>query len=942
MNTLPTIPRRFSFLILPILILVQVLDAQQLSGELRQWHRVTLSFQGPQSAEDAEVNPFLDYRLDVTFRGPSAQVYVVPGFFAADGNAAETSATSGNVWQVRFSPDETGTWNYEVSFRTGQEVAISTNANAGVGTAFDGTTGNFQVAPSNKNLPDNRARGRLAYAGGHYLQWQGDGSYFLKAGADSPENLLAYGDFDNTVDKKDWSPHVGDWNNGDPTWRGGKGKGLIGAVNYLSGKGMNAFSFLSMNIKGDGKDVWPYAATANSQLDGDTGSDASNRLRFDVSKLEQWEILFDHAETKGMYLHFKTQETENDQLLDGGNLGTQRRLYYRELIARFGHHLALNWNIGEENTQSTAQRKDCAAFFEQNDPYGHLVVIHTYPGDKQKVYPDLLGNASSYTGASLQNGVGSNHNDVKTWVERSREAGKPWVVANDEQGNAQTGVAADASYSGNRGNRDDNRATIRKEVLWGTLMAGGAGVEYYFGYATGETDLTAEDFRSRRTKWEDAKIALDFFQANVPFTEMRSRDGLVSGSNFCFSELGKTYLVYLKDGGTATLDLNGYPGEYSVKWFDPRNGGALQDGSISRLNGGASRSLGNPPNTPNQDWAVLLVNENPDAPDGGGDEGNGDEGQGDLPACEGGYVEQDGLVVIEAESIAANGWVVQSAAAGYSGSGYISWEQGNQMNNPGQGLISVPIRITNPGTYRFEWRNKVGEGSNATESNDSWLRFDDADDFFGRKSNGSVVYPKGRGKSPNPNGSSSEGWFKVYSSGALDWKWSTRTSDNDAHDIFVTFNRPGVYTMEISARSQHHFIDRIVLHREADNPRDLSNPETPCDPNVEEPMDPDEPDMGEEPDEPDMGEDPDEPSLNQEKLRIVPNPIGRGSTFRVHDLPAGTYELTLFTIQGQVLNRTTVNVTGVYEGNANRLLSGLYVISFANASDVLSAKLVIE
>ena len=36
-------------------------------------------------------------------------------------------------------------------------------------------------------------------------------------------------------------------------------------------------------------------------------------------------------------------------------LGPERKLYCRELIARFGHNLALNWNLGEENTQSTEE-----------------------------------------------------------------------------------------------------------------------------------------------------------------------------------------------------------------------------------------------------------------------------------------------------------------------------------------------------------------------------------------------------------------------------------------------------------------------------------------------------------------------------------------------------------------------------------------------------------
>jgi hypothetical protein len=49
-------------------------------------------------------------------------------------------------------------------------------------------------------------------------------------------------------------------------------------------------------------------------------------------------------------------------------------VYYRELIARYGHHLALNWNIGEENQNTDAQRKAFAAYFQAVDPYNHPVV----------------------------------------------------------------------------------------------------------------------------------------------------------------------------------------------------------------------------------------------------------------------------------------------------------------------------------------------------------------------------------------------------------------------------------------------------------------------------------------------------------------------------------------------------------------------------------------
>ncbi len=56
-----------------------------IAGEMKQWHDIVLTFDGPQAEEAGEPNPFLDYRLDVTFVQGQKQ-YVVPGYYAADGN----------------------------------------------------------------------------------------------------------------------------------------------------------------------------------------------------------------------------------------------------------------------------------------------------------------------------------------------------------------------------------------------------------------------------------------------------------------------------------------------------------------------------------------------------------------------------------------------------------------------------------------------------------------------------------------------------------------------------------------------------------------------------------------------------------------------------------------------------------------------------------------
>ena len=43
------------------------LAGQQISGELKQWHDVVLTFDGPATSESADPNPFLTYRMNVTF-----------------------------------------------------------------------------------------------------------------------------------------------------------------------------------------------------------------------------------------------------------------------------------------------------------------------------------------------------------------------------------------------------------------------------------------------------------------------------------------------------------------------------------------------------------------------------------------------------------------------------------------------------------------------------------------------------------------------------------------------------------------------------------------------------------------------------------------------------------------------------------------------------------
>ncbi|RJP32349.1 MAG: DUF5060 domain-containing protein [Candidatus Omnitrophota bacterium] len=581
------------------------LSAQEvnITGELKTWHPITLTFTGPETSETALPNPFLNYRLDVVFMKDSKQ-YSVPGYFAADGRAGESSADAGNQWRVHFTPDEAGVWQYKAFFVSGLDIAIHPD-NEGIPTSFDGVSGSFRIEPSDKSGRDFRGKGMLRYVGKRYLQFAGTGEYFIKGGADSPENFLAYADFDQTLyggasptktsaGEADphlklhrYEPHAQDWKPGDPTWKNGKGKTIIGALNYLAGKGMNSVYFLTMNVIGDGKDVWPWTAY-------------DERYRFDCSKLDQWEIVFSHMDNVGLMLHVITQETENDQLLDEGELGRQRKLYYRELIARFAHHPALVWNLGEENTNTDEQRKAFARYIHDLDPYDHPVVIHTYPGHYDQVYEPLLGY-KYLQGPSLQMGnMSKTHAETLKWVRRSADAGHPWVVCLDEIGPADVGVKPDAD--------DFWHDQVRKEALWGNLMAGGAGCEWYFGYKFAHNDLNCEDWRSRDHMWDLTRHALDFFR-QIPFAEMKPDDELTSAENdYCLAKVGEVYAIYLPNGGGTNLNLAS--GEFSVKWYNPRTGGEWVEGSIKTIVGPGDQSIGNPPADADSDWAVLVTKIN--------------------------------------------------------------------------------------------------------------------------------------------------------------------------------------------------------------------------------------------------------------------------------------------------------------------------------------------
>ena len=165
------------------------------------------------------------------------------------------------------------------------------------------------------------------------------------------------------------------------------------------------------------------------------------------------------------------------------------------------------------------------------------------------------------------------------------------------------------------------------------------------------------------------------------------------------------------------------------------------------------------------------------------------------------FQERGGLLVMEAESVGlAGSWSLRNEISRSLGEGYIEWKHGDQnqgIDGAGQGILTYTFNIATEGSYRLLLRSAAPD---FTEHNDVWARFP--------RNAATGLREEGRGSiSIEPNT-----WFKVYqNAGNNAWQWDARTVDNDPHEIYLIFQEPGTYTIELSGRSTLYKIDRLVL-----------------------------------------------------------------------------------------------------------------------------------
>lgn len=148
-----------------------------------------------------------------------------------------------------------------------------------------------------------------------------------------------------------------------------------------------------------------------------------------------------------------------------------------------------------------------------------------------------------------------------------------------------------------------------RQWAWKGLTRGGNPIhmDHYDGLSTGRGAEAAyghdnPDIVSLRLNLGYARS----YAKRMNLAAMTPRGDLCS-TDYCLANPVATnaeYLVYLPNGGSATVDLSGASGSLTVEWFNPETGGRMAGGTT---NGGASRSF----TAPFSGDAVLYLYQTP-------------------------------------------------------------------------------------------------------------------------------------------------------------------------------------------------------------------------------------------------------------------------------------------------------------------------------------------
>lgn len=261
--------------------------------------------------------------------------------------------------------------------------------------------------------------------------------------------------------------------------------------------------------------------------------------------------------------------------------------YLRYTIARIAPYWNLFWNTAgpEPNLRRTwMQSEDVVRLgkrIAELDPFGHLVSVHNRTGD------DPYRDSDWTTYGILQGPKTLDQHKLSEGLLRNHHPEKPLLAQ-------ETLWSGNSIHIRRHGGYSDE--VLRKNA-WVIQMSATALV-FADNRGNSSTGFSGSMYlKDAKEKRHAIVAAIWDFMEEIPFTRMKPSQELVD-QGFCLAAQGSDYLVYLPEGGTIDVNVDGGP--YRVEWINARD--TTDRRSASETKDG--RNLQAPDN---EDWLVRLT-----------------------------------------------------------------------------------------------------------------------------------------------------------------------------------------------------------------------------------------------------------------------------------------------------------------------------------------------
>ncbi len=472
--------------VLGLAALVSCTAEEEALPSFHRWGKIELIFHGPSMQGRGDPNPFA-IPFDVLFTGPDGSTHLAPGFYDGDG----AGGIDGNIWRVRFSADQNGSW----SFHT-QSPEPSLN----------GLSGTVGVVDPAVDAPDLYQVGRLEYVGERYLKFR-EGGYWIKAGANLARNPLA-GPFDEAG------------------WAEKKRQ-----IEEMAVHGVNSITLVTDNVSGDEGDVWPWLGSTPAEARG-------NPERFDVARLARWRDLLEYIQAQGLTIRL---------VLEGRNAwnGFDYTQYYRQVVARFGDLPALTFVTSEDNDGTLALENALGNMdlLATIDPYNHPRAIHGVDAPLP-IYLNSRSARLASIGTDPKSPARLNQLALDWFADPLAAARQPFVMGFDEARPAWARESWWAVYLG---------GGVWESMPRPRPVSGEQAPETP-GDAT-ERPPEQAGLTTRLGAIDELVLAKRFMESLPVDRMYPANFLVRSGEAFCLAHPGELYALYLPRGGTVEVQL---------------------------------------------------------------------------------------------------------------------------------------------------------------------------------------------------------------------------------------------------------------------------------------------------------------------------------------------------------------------------------------------------